>query len=147
MVTWDVICVAGALFVLVLVMASRFLSMASEESEDDCLDANPARRSLTGRIVLCVDCDCKRILRINSSGRLVCSACGSEYWQHIRAAILPACAWTHADRPVRTLRAEVEELERIYELPQTRAQWMEGLRMRALARVEKANRGKKGGLV
>ena len=46
------------------------------------------KRSLEGRIVLCVDCDGNRILTVSSSGNLICSNCGSEHWMFVAAPLL-----------------------------------------------------------
>ena len=46
------------------------------------------KRSLKGRIVLCVDCDGNRILTISSSGNLICSTCGSEHWMFVATPLL-----------------------------------------------------------
>jgi transcription elongation factor Elf1 len=41
------------------------------------------KRTLEGRIVLCVDCDGSRVLTVSSSGNLICSSCGSEHWMFV----------------------------------------------------------------
>src|SRR5262245_15716198 len=46
------------------------------------------KRSLENRLVLCVDCDCNRPLAVSSSGRLICSSCGSENWMFVSAPIV-----------------------------------------------------------
>lgn len=40
-------------------------------------------RFLADRVILCADCDTSRSLSVSSSGRLVCSTCGSDNWIHL----------------------------------------------------------------
>jgi hypothetical protein len=38
------------------------------------------RKSLAGRVAWCANCDCNQELAQDSSGGIICSACGSQYW-------------------------------------------------------------------
>ena len=46
------------------------------------------KRSLEGRIALCVDCDGSRALTVSSSGNLICSSCGSEHWMFVAVPLI-----------------------------------------------------------
>ena len=41
------------------------------------------KRSFEDRIILCADCDATRTLSPSTSGKLVCSTCGSDNWMYL----------------------------------------------------------------
>ena len=132
----DWLCV-GAAGSLVAIVSSLLRAAREVKTDDEPLrDTNPVR-SLTGRIVLCANCDEKATLYTSSSGSVVCSVCGSPSWMFQ----LPKLVRRLVDE-----EKEIRQLEYIYcvmpnDLPiGLRAQWVDDARRRAEERVERAHR-------
>jgi len=136
----DWLCVGAAASLVVKIafdVRDGFRKTGKAETDDEpSRDTNPVR-SLTGRIVLCANCDEKATLYTSSSGSVVCSVCGSPSWMFE----LPKLVRRLVDE-----EKEIRQLEYIYcvmpnDLPiGLRAQWVDDAKRRAEERVERAHR-------